>query len=249
MARIRTIKPEMARHGLLFDLEKETGLPIRFAWAILPTVCCREGRFKWRPRELKLEVLPHDELDFSRVLDAFLTRGFVVKYRVDNEWYGVIPTFKKHQVINNREQESGLPDISLADEVVSHASGTRACRVDDAACASQRGREEEGKGKGKEGEGVSVRRFAPPSPDEVKAYCLERKNTVDVNRWFSHYESNGWKVGRNPMKDWRAAIRTWEASSVPSGFSVSGKGGKKETPSERLQRTIHTQDEAVVHEY
>lgn len=54
--------------------------------------------------------------------------------------------------------------------------------------------------------------FQKPSLDDVKSYCLERKNKVDPNKWLSYYESNGWKVGRNPMKDWRAAVRTWESN-------------------------------------
>ena len=54
------------------------------------------------------------------------------------------------------------------------------------------------------------RRFTPPTLDEVRAYCLERKNNVDPERWYAYYQSNGWKVGRNPMKDWKAAVRTWE---------------------------------------
>ena len=46
--------------------------------------------------------------------------------------------------------------------------------------------------------------------EEVKAYCLERKNAVDPVRFVDYYTANGWKVGKNPMKDWRAAVRTWE---------------------------------------
>jgi hypothetical protein len=49
-----------------------------------------------------------------------------------------------------------------------------------------------------------------PTLNEVRAYCEERKNHVDPQKWFDHYCSNGWKVGRNPMKDWKAAVRTWE---------------------------------------
>ena len=52
--------------------------------------------------------------------------------------------------------------------------------------------------------------FSPPSIEEVRAYCEERKNNVDPERFIAYYQSNGWKVGRNPMKDWRATIRTWE---------------------------------------
>lgn len=71
---------------------------------------------------------------------------------------------------------------------------------------------------------VLERRTAPPflKPlvEEIRAYCLERKNRVDPEKFFNHYESNGWRVGRNPMKDWKAAVRTWERSdfdNLPGG--------------------------------
>lgn len=53
-------------------------------------------------------------------------------------------------------------------------------------------------------------RFVKPTLDEVKAYCTERKNSIDPNRFIDYYEANGWKVGKNPMKDWKAAVRSWE---------------------------------------
>ena len=56
------------------------------------------------------------------------------------------------------------------------------------------------------------KRFAKPTLDEVIAYCQERNNNVNPEKWFNYYESNGWKVGKNPMKDWKAAVRTWERS-------------------------------------
>lgn len=52
--------------------------------------------------------------------------------------------------------------------------------------------------------------FVKPLIDDVRAYCQERQNNVSPEAFFAYYESNGWKVGRNPMKDWRAAVRTWE---------------------------------------
>ena len=57
---------------------------------------------------------------------------------------------------------------------------------------------------------VSVPDNKRPTLEEVKAYCSERGNKVDPERWFDYYTSNGWKVGKNPMKDWKAAVRTWE---------------------------------------
>ena len=54
------------------------------------------------------------------------------------------------------------------------------------------------------------KRFSPPTLLEVEDYCFERKNTVDASKFIDYYTSNGWKVGKNAMKDWRAAVRTWE---------------------------------------
>jgi hypothetical protein len=53
-------------------------------------------------------------------------------------------------------------------------------------------------------------RFKPPTVDEVRAYCEERKNRVDPQGFVDFYTSKGWLVGKTPMKDWRAAVRTWE---------------------------------------
>ena len=52
--------------------------------------------------------------------------------------------------------------------------------------------------------------FTKPTVDEVLAYCLERKNGIDPQSFLDHYDSNGWMVGRTPMQDWKAAVRTWE---------------------------------------
>lgn len=56
----------------------------------------------------------------------------------------------------------------------------------------------------------------PPPLEWVKDYCLERNNNVDPDLFFNHYQSNGWKVGANKMKNWQAAIHTWERNSKTS---------------------------------
>lgn len=55
--------------------------------------------------------------------------------------------------------------------------------------------------------------FTPPTFDEVSAYCRERQNSVDPEKFIDFYQSKGWMVGRNRMKDWKAAVRTWEKRS------------------------------------
>ena len=62
------------------------------------------------------------------------------------------------------------------------------------------------------GDGVS--KFVKPTLQEVKAYCIERKNDVDPERFVDFYEAKGWMVGKNKMKDWRAAVRNWERNGA-----------------------------------
>jgi hypothetical protein len=52
--------------------------------------------------------------------------------------------------------------------------------------------------------------FQKPSLDDIREYCISRSNKVDPEQFFNFYESKGWVVGKSPMKDWRAAVRTWE---------------------------------------
>jgi hypothetical protein len=196
MGRIRTVKPDLFTHEDLYEAEKESGLPLRVAFVGLFTCADREGRFKWRPRTLKLAVLPHDELDFSRVLDALLTRGFLVKYAsATGEEIGLIPTFTKHQVINNRECASDLPPppANLDMTGISTRTPTREPRVDDACPTPAQGKGKEGKGKEEEGKGntLSLSLVDEPAeePDTVKTIfefwqtCMKSPRSVlDANR-------------------------------------------------------------------
>ena len=70
---------------------------------------------------------------------------------------------------------------------------------------------------GKDSKGESVRgekakRFIPPTVEEVESYCSERGNGIDAQSFIDFYESKGWMIGKNKMKDWKAAVRTWERS-------------------------------------
>lgn len=208
MGRIRTIKPEMAKHEELYDAEIETGLPLRFAFAMLFTVCDREGRFRWRPRALKADVLPFDEVDFSRVLHALVTRGFLVRYACHGEEFGCIPTFTKHQVINNKESSSILPSHLDKDcEVVEFvelidACLTRASRVPHACLTPLY--LEKGEGKGKERKGNIFSSDSLKSDEKflreenLKAQAIEvlsflnqkRKELLPACRGFGYTKGN-----------------------------------------------------------
>lgn len=55
-----------------------------------------------------------------------------------------------------------------------------------------------------------VKKFQKPTLEDVKSYCYERENGIDAQAFIDYYDSVGWKIGKNPMKDWKACIRTWE---------------------------------------
>lgn len=66
------------------------------------------------------------------------------------------------------------------------------------------------------GEVEKRKRFTPPSVEDVKAYCTEKGYKVDADRFVDFYASKGWMVGRNPMKDWQAAVRNWANAESPA---------------------------------
>ena len=73
------------------------------------------------------------------------------------------------------------------------------------------------------------KRFEKPTLSEIKAYCIERNNNVDAQHFYDYYESNGWKVGKNSMKNWQAAVRTWEKNSYTNTTKQTKKTNTEQT--------------------
>lgn len=201
MARIRTIKPEFFRHVELFEAEKASGLPLRIAFAGLWTVADREGRFRWRPRVLVLDILPFDEVDFGAVLDALAEHGFIVRYQVGGETFGCIPTFGEHQYVNQREPASTIPapdgsDARTCKNIPAHGEG-------------------EGNGIG-EGNGSGLTRpraidpdFKPKDPDA---------NPAELARFKADRKARGIK-----RVDWDAEWDLWCSRIADYGEAVQPK--------------------------
>lgn len=82
--------------------------------------------------------------------------------------------------------------------------------------------------------------FHKPTLEEVVAYCSERENNIDPERFIDYYEANGWRVGKNPMKDWRAAIRTWERGDNSTSYNNYNK-----TPVNAAPAATDAADEAL----
>ena len=245
--RIRTVKPEFFTHEALFDAEKATKLPLRVAFVGLWCAADREGRFRWEPRRLGVQILPYDGVDFARVLDALATRGFVVRYASQHGEIGWIPSFTRHQVINNRESDSSLPAPdeetlkTLALSRVPHACPTCAGRGCDACKGEGKGRE--GNKEGKEGEG----RFAPPTREELDLAAAKiGLASTEVDKFVAYYGSNGWRVGRNPMRSWQHALTRWKLTSDEHNRRTGGAGHGGLTPAERRNATLDPRDVAAV---
>lgn len=71
------------------------------------------------------------------------------------------------------------------------------------------------------------KRFEKPTLSQITQYCLERNNNVNAEQFYDYYESNGWKVGKNAMKDWKACVRTWERNGYDK--PIKKKNNKQDT--------------------
>lgn len=207
VARSRTIKPGFFSNDVLAQCEYGARLLFAGLW----TIADREGRLEDRPTRIKGLLFPFDRCNIERWLAALAERNFIFRYESEGVRYIQVLNFQKHQSPHIKEPESliPVPDLSGANLVsVRHAlvigNGERG--------NSYRKEEKEGAG------------MVRPTVAEVAAYCLERKNGIDAEQFVAHYESNGWRVGKAPMKSWKSAIVTWEKNK---GSFTNGHHGKQ----------------------
>jgi hypothetical protein len=219
MARSRNIKPAFFQNEELAECPFETRLLFIGLW----TIADREGRLEDRPKRIRAQLFPFDVIDVDPLLSDLASRGFIRRYMASGVGVVSIPTFVKHQNPHKNEVASTLPaeDSSHAPSDSGHApseSGQNESTPEKARTApadsllpltsslnpsSQIGTESK----------IAKpprARFTPPTLEQVRAYCAERGNKVDPQQWLDHYSANGWKVGKNAMVDWKAAVRTWE---------------------------------------
>jgi len=107
MARIRNIKPDYFRHEQLQDLEvANAGAYIMLIYIALWTMCDKNGVFPWRPRTMRLDILPFIPYDLENALDILSRNNYIQSFEKNGEKYGYIPTFTTHQVLTTKEQQS-----------------------------------------------------------------------------------------------------------------------------------------------
>jgi len=178
-----------------------------------------EGRFRAHNVLLKAQIFPYDtRIDMNKLKKEI--EGKVIWYEVNGCQYGYIKNFLKYQRID-RPTKSKLPPPPI--------------QFDEGSTNTRRGLVpniiEDNISKDKGAETPSTRGFNKPTIEEIRQYCRERKNSVDPEKFYDFYESKGWMVGKNKMKDWRASVRTWEKDDK------SPKGGEDEKTRIAKQRT------------
>jgi predicted phage replisome organizer len=128
-----------------------------------------------------------------------------------------IPNWEKHQSLDKFELAREKTRQRVAkhrEKQKSLAEGNATCNVTVTECNADRIEEDKEIEKDNSILEIKRKRFTPPTLEEIKAYCCERNNGVDAQRFIDYYTSNGWQVGKNKMKDWKAAVRTWERNGV-----------------------------------
>lgn len=90
------------------------------------------------------------------------------------------------------------------------------------------------------------KRFTPPTLDELRSYIREKGYTFDAETFLSYYDSNGWKIGRNPMKDWKAACRTWQQKEKERRKPAVQKVEPREYDFDALEAAVYKAQSAAV---
>lgn len=167
-----------------------------------------------RPPWIKLYRDILDDLEWHN-LSGDTAKALVMLWLIASEKDGILPDIKQ-LAFRFRTTEKKINDT------LSMLSHWLIC--DDISTISPRYQSDAPEKRREETEERRPPAFNKPFLEDVKAYCLERGGRVDPEKWMDYYESNGWRVGRNPMKDWKAAIRTWERNGFPN------KSDSKEAP-------------------
>lgn len=200
MARIRSIKPCFFRHEGLQELEvKHKGKYPMFVFSGLWGHCDRLGRFRWKPKTLKLDILPFIPFDMEKTLALLEQAGYLKRYEVDGEQYGFIPTFTEHQRISGKEAQEA-PEFPEPIEFNDNSPVKQSGSIGEA--PETAGRE----GKGREQEGNTLARNAPRVSDVVSLWN-STPGLVRAEFIAGHIEKSiARRIQEHPKLEWFSGI-------------------------------------------
>ena len=211
MAEGRMLKKQISQSRRVAELKSDTAR-LLYTW-IIPHLDV-EGRMNADPDIIKGLVVPRLSGMTPGVIRECLldmhSVGIITLYEVDGDFYLEVRKFAEHQNLRKDKESASkipclsgttpavLPDYSRTtpDEVKLSEVKLREDIIVPPSVATP-----------------TTKGFIRPTVSEIREYCKERDNAVDAEKFHSFYESNGWKVGKNAMKDWKAAVRTWDKTS------------------------------------
>ena len=211
MARIRTIKPEFWTSEDIVECSPTARLLFIGLW----NFCDDYGVHPYSLKTIKMSVFPGDSFtldDIETWMCELIKSALIKTYHIENKRYFII-TGWHHQKIDKPSHKYPLP------EKFDEQSTNDRQPFYDGSPAEGKGRDVYVDVEVKSGENEPLpkpkqpTKFSPPPLDEVQKYCSERNNHVNPQQFVDFYEAKGWMVGKNKMKDWMAAIRTWEQRS------------------------------------
>lgn len=182
--------------------------------SIMGDIYCKRESVKWKKVQKWIQDL--------------INIGCLIQCSYCGRDYLVVTNWDEHQTINKPSARTYLEKsitykVRLLYEELTHSGG---CSVVDQESFLTVYRTKENKKENKK-EKENRNSDMPPSFADVDSYCKSRNNGIDAQRFIDHYTSNGWKVGKNPMVDWQAAVRTWEKNN---------NNPKKESTGDRFDR-------------
>tara|TARA_R110002096_G_scaffold316074_1_gene510545 strand:+ start:1269 stop:1991 length:723 start_codon:yes stop_codon:yes gene_type:complete len=198
------------------------------SWWYLISQCDHAGFFE--PDIDIMSIFVGEELDEKDLMETFSSR---IEYLDNGKWF--IPKFIQFQYkvshpdelnLSNRVHKSVYERIekySYLFRPIDEASKGHT-RVMQGASKEMEGAKDKDKDKDITNSSKKIKRkvFKIPNENEVVKYCKERSNSVNAKKFIAFYESKGWMVGKNKMKDWEAAVRSWEQAEQNNNSSIKG---------------------------
>jgi len=183
--------------------------------------CDDYGRFDARTPILKARLFPLKSVTEKQISDALhklSTVGIVALYEYDGRPYLQLVTWDKHQQIRAKKSKYPAPD-ETCNHLISNDIKCPRNPIQSESESNPNPNPISNNGANKS------RGFTPPTLEEVAAYCQERNNGVDPQKWYDFYAAKGWMIGKNKMKDWKATVRTWEKRQQKGGYTYNYEDG------------------------
>jgi len=200
MARIRTVKPEFFRHEGLQDLERDNpGQYVMLTFIGLWSLCDKAGRFEWRPRTIKLDILPFIEFEMEKTLALLECFSYVRRYEIDGKQYGEVPSFSDHQRITGKEAQDGTKYPEPIDYIeINNGESTGKQQGSTREATGSPGREGKGREREKEGKGMDLVKSSPPIHPPIMAKAGAAKTAMTWNAYATEYQE---VYGAEPVRN------------------------------------------------